>query len=195
MNCKFIIPVVVLLVSINAFSQNVNTPISAAAQTKSLNGSDNNELRINLLMAVAGMPELNYERYIADNMGVGLSLAVTLDNVDNESIRSIILPYYRVYFGSKKANGFFIEGNMAVAGVKEYNTVYYSSYYSSMYAYEITPPSYKYSTNVGFGAAFGAKFLTRNNFIGEAYLGIGRLYGESTTKAYPRVGISLGKRF
>jgi len=28
-------------------------------------------LRINLLMAIMGLPELNYERYISDNMGLG----------------------------------------------------------------------------------------------------------------------------
>jgi hypothetical protein len=181
MNRKGIIFIAVLMLSINVFGQNEN-----ATTQNTLNGTDNNELRINLVMSIAALPELTYERYIADNMGVGLSAAVCLDKFENESLRYIFLPYYRLYFGSKKASGFFIEGNMAVIGQKGYSYDYnYYSYNQSV----IT------STNFGFGAAVGVKFLTKNNFLGEAYLGLGRLFGESISSVYPRVGISLGKRF
>jgi len=72
MNCKAIICIAVLFLSISVSGQKENTSNDVnAAQTKSLNGSDNNELRINLLMAIMGLPELNYERYISDNMGLG----------------------------------------------------------------------------------------------------------------------------
>lgn len=190
MNRKPIIFIAVLLLSINVFGQNQN---SSTNQTQNLlNGTDNNELRINLLMSIAGLPELSYERYIADNMGVGLSAAISLDKFENESMRSIILPYYRVYFGSKKASGFFIEGNMAVVGQKESYDTY--DYYSNT-TYPSLGYNIKSTTNFGLGAAIGAKFLTRNNFLGEVYLGVGRLFGESILSAYPRVGISLGKRF
>jgi hypothetical protein len=192
MNRKPIIFIAVLLLSINVFGQNQNTSTNHTQNL--LNGTDNNELRINLLMSISGLPELTYERYIADNMGVGLSAAISLDKFENQSTRSIILPYYRVYFGSKKASGFFIEGNMAVVGQKElYNTYDYYSY--SNYSYYSSSYSTKSTTNFGLGAAVGAKFLTRNNFLGEVYLGVGRLFGESILSAYPRVGISLGKRF
>ena len=71
MNCKAIICIAVLFLSISVSGQKENTSNDVnAAQTKSLNGSDNNELRINLLMAIMGLPELNYERYISDNMGL-----------------------------------------------------------------------------------------------------------------------------
>mgnify|MGYP000146115486 CR=1 FL=1 len=70
-------------------------------------------------------------------------------------------------------------------------------------ASELTSPFLDYlseeytrsSTNFGFGAAAGVKLLARNGFVGEVYLGLGRLFGESIAGAYPRVGISLGKRF
>lgn len=191
MNRKLTIFIAVLLLSINAFSQKQNTSTDVnVTQTKLLNGMDNNELRINLFMSVIGLPELSYERYIADNMGVGLSVAVSLDKMENMSTRSIILPYYRLYFGSKKASGFFIEGNMAVVGQKEFA---YNHYYDGeVYLREEYTRS---STNFGFGAAAGVKLLARNGFVGEVYLGLGRLFGESIAGAYPRVGISLGKRF
>jgi hypothetical protein len=39
------------------------------------------------------------------------------------------------------------------------------------------------------------KFITKNNLLGEVYLGAGRLFGNSQSGAFPRVGITLGKRF
>jgi len=192
MNRKLTIFIAVLLLSINAFSQQQNTTIDVnAAQSKSLNGSDNNELRINLLMSIIGLPELTYERYVADNMGVGLSVAVSLDKMENMSTRSIISPYYRLYFGNKKASGFFIEGNMALVRQKELDYNYYYdngvTYQSELYT--------RLTTNFGFGGAIGVKLLARNGFVGEVYLGGGRLFGESIAEAYPRIGVSLGKRF
>lgn len=192
MNRKLTLFIAVLLLSINAFSQQQNTSTDVNfTQSKSLNVKGNNELRVNLLMSIIGLPELTYERYIADNMGVGLSVAVSLDKMENMSTRSIILPYYRLYFGSKKASGFFIEGNMAVVGQKEWTYDYYNdngNFYQN-------GPYIRSTTNFGFGAAAGVKLLARNGFVGEVYLGLGRLFGESIAEGYPRVAISLGKRF
>jgi len=192
MKRKLTIFIAVLLLSLNTFSQQQNTSTDAnVTQTKSLNGIGNNELRINLLMSIIGLPELTYERYIADNMGVGLSVAVSLDKMENMSTRSIISPYYRLYFGNKKASGFFIEGNMALVRQKELDYNYYYdngvTYQSELYT--------RLTTNFGFGGAIGVKLLARNGFVGEVYLGGGRLFGESIAEAYPRIGVSLGKRF
>ena len=72
MNCKAIICIAVLFLSISVSGQKENTLNNVPApQPESSKGSDNNELRINLLMAIMGLPELNYERYISDNMGLG----------------------------------------------------------------------------------------------------------------------------
>lgn len=45
------------------------------------------------------------------------------------------------------------------------------------------------------GIAAGGKFLTKNGFVGEIYGGVGRLFGNSNVEAYPRGGITIGKRF
>ena len=80
MNCKAIICLTVLFLSISVFGQKESTLNSVPApQSESSKGSDNNELRINLLMAILGLPELNYERYISDNMGVGLAVAFSFE--------------------------------------------------------------------------------------------------------------------
>jgi len=188
MNFKAIICTFVLFISIAVSGQKENVSNINTTQTKPLTGSDNNEVRINLLMSIAGLPELNYERFVADNMGVGLAVSIGVDKVENLSTRSIILPYYRLYFGNKKASGFFIEGNMAVIGEKELN-------YNYDYNTQIGTSTTISKTSIGFGFAAGAKFLARNGFTGEVYLGAGRIFGESFSDAYPRVGVSLGKRF
>jgi hypothetical protein len=115
-----------LFLSVHVLGQNENDNSSTNQIQKSLNGFDNNELKINLIMAVAGLPELTYERFIADNMGVGLSAAISVDN--SQDFKSIILPYYRVYFANKKAAGFFIEGNMTVVTEKSDNYIFEYGY-------------------------------------------------------------------
>lgn len=148
----------------------------------------NNEIKLNLLFTVLGMPEITYERIIGDNMGAGLAV---LFNLEKEvDYKFSMTPYYRVYFGNKKASGFFIEANASVI-TNKYELVY-DYYYGS-------GGDYREEThvNLGLGAAVGGKFLTRNGFLGEAYLGVGRVFGDrrAIIDAYPRVGFTLGKRF
>lgn len=177
--------------------------LMASAQTDSLSKSiqkkseaighgGNNEVKINLLMSVIGIPEITYERLIGDNMGLGITGGYAFE--DNIDYRFAIMPHYRLYFGSKKANGFFIEGNMALIGTRSEIYHYLESSYYPPGGYNSR--SGKTYTNFGLGAAAGAKFLTRNGFLGEAYLGVGRVMGERRyIQEYPRIGITIGKRF
>lgn len=154
------------------------------ARSEALGQTGDNEIRLNMLTAIIGYPEINYERFLADNMGIGLAGAFALEPKEKLGVRWYAMPYYRLYFGDRKASGFFIEGNIAIYSqeVEEWNNVTQNSYYN------------KY-TNGGFGAAVGGKFLTRNGFVGEVYGGVGRLFGNSPDEVYPRYGISIGKRF
>ena len=127
-------------------------------------------------------------------MAVGLSLSVGIgdETGDLSEYRFMAIPHYRVYFGKKRAAGFFIEGSAAIASVRNDYKIYYDgitdSYYSAKNGTD--------KTSFGLGAAVGAKFLTRNGFLGEVFGGVGRLFGETGgVEAYPRIGISLGKRF
>lgn len=67
----------------------------------------NNEIRLNLLNTIIGIPEISYERLFNDNSGAGLSVLVGID--DNTEYKFGVIPYYRVYFGNntKKRNWFF----------------------------------------------------------------------------------------
>ena len=52
------------------------------------------------------MPELSYERLISDNSSVGASVAFSLDKKEDMDLRFSFTPYYRMFFGQKKAAGF-----------------------------------------------------------------------------------------
>lgn len=163
-------------------SVQVNNEKSAA-----INGIGNNELKINLAMCVAGLPEISYERYVAENMGLGISASFSVDNT--QDYNAILLPYYRLYFGNKLKAAFFIEGNMAAVNEKSYYYEVANQFYYSQMTQQTSV------TNFGFGVAAGVKFLTKNNFTGEVYLGAGRLFGNNTSGGFPRIGLIIAKRF
>ncbi len=150
--------------------------------------SGNNELKLNLLYTVLGLPEINYERILGDDMGLGAAVLFGAD--DDNNFNFAVIPHFRVYFGAKKASGFFVEANAAVVSVRERTYMYYSNTSSISSA-----STYQNSTNLGMGAAAGGKFLTKSGFIGEAYFGLGRIFGNEYEDVYPRLGITLGKRF
>lgn len=148
----------------------------------------NNELKLNLAYTIGGFPEINYERILKDDASIGVGLIIGLE--ESSEYKFGIIPNYRVYFGGKKANGFFIEGNAAV--ITSENNSYY------VYNYQTNTTSFngdKNQTSFGLGAAAGAKFLTKNGFVGEVYLGAGRLFGHNNAGGYPRAGVTIGKRF
>jgi hypothetical protein len=182
-----------LTCSFFGFAQKADTlKKSIQKNAEAMGHGGNNELKINLLYTVIGMPEISYERIIEDNMGVGASILVGLDNTVNYKFG--FTPHFRLYFGAKKANGFFIEGNAHVLTLRD-NDYYVEPIYAPGYVPTYVEPT---KTFFGLGAAAGAKFLTRNGFLGEAYLGVGRLFGDRSSygdQAFPRVGFTIGKRF
>lgn len=159
------------------------TTLAVICSSLAFSQSENNEFKVNILYTAIGMPELSYERLISDNSSVGASLAFSLDKKEDMDLRLSFTPYYRMFFGQKKAAGFFIEANSIVLNYVD--TIYFDG----------TSSKYETRTGFGLGAAAGAKFLTKNNLIGEVYGGVGRVFGDNSLGAYPRFGITLGKRF
>ncbi len=137
----------------------------------------NNEVKLNLGYAIAGLPEITYERVIDDGGSVGLSLAFSVD--ENINFGFIAVPYYRLYFGQKRAAGFFIEAN---AGI---------------FSDENSKAPNETAIGFGPGLAVGGKFLTKTEWVAEIVFGGGRNFiNESVISGiYPRLGISIGKRF
>ena len=79
------------------------------AQKNSSNQEGNNEFKINMGYVLLEFPELTYERIINEESATGVSVNFALDR--NINFNYGVIPYYRFYFGEKRAAGFFIEGN------------------------------------------------------------------------------------
>ena len=150
---------------------------------------NNNEIKIDLFYALFGMPELTYERIFANNRGAGISMFLGF-STKYTAFNFGAIPYYRYYFGRRKASGLFLEANTAILKVadNEKNRPTFSA-----------GGSYDRISNntlFGIGGAIGAKFLTRAGFTGEVYLGAGKTLTDSEfVKTYARFGYTLGKRF
>ena len=156
---------------------------SLFAQDVKNHTNGNNEFKINVGSLLLEFPEFSYDYIINEESTVGVSLAFAIDK--SIDYKFIVYPNYRLFFGQKKAAGFYIEGNAALFS-QEYEE--YDMYYVS---------SKNNAVGFGLGIAVGGKFITKNGFIGELYLGGGRnfLNTDKIDEGYPRIGISIGKRF
>jgi len=136
-----------------------------------------NELRLNVPATLASFPEITYERILNDESAIGLSFGISANN--NIDYDFLAVPFYRLYFGNKRAAGFFVEPNAAIFSEERNDEVVGSE------------------IGVGIGLAVGGKFLTRKGWVAELLLGAGRnfLNTDYISEAYPRIGVSIGKRF
>ncbi len=154
-----------------------------------------NEVKINLAYIIWGYAEISYERlFPKPNISVGTSIGKSF--LANTDLDYSVLPYLRMYFGKKEGAGFFLEAN----------AVYFTE---DAFRLELDP-----STNVtfafkegnekafGVGLAVGAKFFRKKGWHGEIVAGVGRilndykdLYNTEFDAEYPRLGVSIGKRF
>ena len=145
-----------------------------------------NEIKLNVGALSFGFPEFSYERLLGSDMGVGISGMISL--FEESSLEYQIVPFYRMYFAQKRpSSGFFIEVNAALVAQSEEQDFYYTFY----------PVENKKEQGVffGVGAAVGVKWLNSRGLVGEAFVGAGRIYGDPFYEVYPRVGVSIGKRF
>jgi len=156
----------------------------------------NNEIKFNIPMAIASLPEINYERIVDENVGVGIALSLAVEKPDVIAYRNLIMPYGRLYFGKKRAYGFFIEVNMAASKqrrVDDYIDYFYND--TTMQYVEVPVHIDESSFNIGFGSAVGVKLMTKNGYVGEVFAGGGKFFGTSVKNGYFRLGLTIGKRF
>ena len=142
----------------------------------------NNEIKLNALYFIIGIPEFGYEYLINEESGIGINILFSI--ADESDFKFALTPYYRFYFGQKRAAGFFAEG----FGMLNSNDV---TNYDGQYDVET-------ETDIALGFAVGGKFITNSGFIFEIYGGIGRNLirkNNYSQEFVPRSGITLGKRF
>lgn len=193
---KISILLFVLLISTSAFSQRKYRAFGWTLQKD----VPLNEVKINLPVAIFGSyPEISYERILNADISVGAALGVGLQK-ERYPITFAFNPYFRWFFGGssksleKYGSGFFIEAN---GGVFTYNNIFKKTSYSYTDAYGNSVVGIESGKENDFGAglgfAFGWKYLSKSNWVGEVYLGGGRDFVNDGV--YPRCGLSIGKRF
>ncbi len=164
-----------------------DTAIVKKKISESLKGS--NEIKIDLFYALFGISELTYERILGNNRSVGTSIFYAY-NTKYTAFNIGAIPYYRYYFGKRKASGLFLEANAAISKVADTQR--------GNPIFDADSGNVRRSNDLlfGFGAAIGAKFLTKAGFTGEIFIGAGKGLREiEFVKGYSRFGYTLGKRF
>lgn len=144
-----------------------------------VNAQESNDERKNDIMLspieliAAPLLNISYERLLSANSGVGINGMFYLGNSNNENYGlTQISPYYRMYFGKKYGGGFFVEGFVPITTTKDYY------YFSNSGPFDSRVEDKR--TTFGIGVGFGGKWITRNNIIFEASLGIGRRFGNKS---------------
>ncbi len=135
--------------------------------------------------------DVSYEYLINEESSFGVGVLVGFDN--NEDIdeyrKFSLTPYYRRYFSSKFARGFFVEG---FGMLHSYENNNYDYYINGNYQHND-----KTNTEFAVGISVGGKFISKKGFTTEIYLGIGRNLGRDngSLEVVGRGGVSLGYRF
>ena len=156
------------------------------------NESRQNELKINMSNLIGfKWFDVSYERLLNEEASIGVGTLFSLDNESEglDEYRTFsITPYYRQFFSSQYAQGFFVEAFTMLHSGKEYN------YYSNSGPYD-TLVEEKY-TDFAVGISVGGKWVTKRGFVAEVYAGIGRdLLNQSDIEVVGRGGVSIGYRF
>jgi hypothetical protein len=145
-----------------------------------------NELKLNVpYLIIVGYFEGSYEHILNDQTAAGLSMGIALDSDINYGYH--VIPYYRVYFGKRnRAAGFFMEGSAALySQTRESSTV------------DGRGILYEDATGMGLGFSLGGKFVNSSDWVFEIVWGGGRNFinTDHISEFYPRLGLSIGKRF
>ncbi|MGV8964507.1 MAG: DUF3575 domain-containing protein [Candidatus Saccharimonadaceae bacterium] len=156
--------------------------------------TNRHELKLNLGSSVfLAFPEVSYEYILSEDMSVGAAVGFGFDTQDSDAYSFRATPFLRWFFSRSQqpATGFFLEANSAVGSQDSY--VYKST------SGNTSDWENKSTFTAGLGLAIGWKYLSKNNWTGELFGGLGRNFvydkNNEDVSLYPRIGVSIGKRF
>ncbi|MGB0260256.1 MAG: hypothetical protein ACPF99_02485 [Flavobacteriaceae bacterium] len=145
------------------------------------------ELRVNMLdLLVSPALHIYYERVVDASTGYGVSVFADLGDNEVSYQNFSVNPYYRFYFFNRKdygARGLFVEAFSSLASVN-----FYDGFFSVEDQDEF---------QISLGMSVGRKWVNRNGFTFETFLGFGRylINPSETHEVHGRIGVSIGKRF
>lgn len=147
--------------------------------------------------------DFTFERYIDQESSWGMSTLLSLEgdsrfNGDNpyyyESIG--VTPFYRLYFGNRAYEGFFVEGfgNLSFGLQDSWDYYSYPDCYTCDYVYNSSDHIRSF-TSFNIGLSLGRKWVTKKDITFSVIGGIGRaIFTDKGPGFFPRLGISIGKR-
>lgn len=159
---------------------------------ESLGLTHRHEVKLNLGSSLfAVFPEVSYEYILSDDISLGAAVGYGFDTKGRGDYNFKATPFARWFFSPgdrQPATGFFLEANGLMGSQDFYK------YDSSMES------QIKYYNNfvAGLGLAAGWKYLSKNNWTAELFLGGGRYFiydNDAQNPLYGRLGIYIGKRF
>ncbi|MBA3986742.1 MAG: DUF3575 domain-containing protein [Flavobacteriales bacterium] len=155
-----------------------------------------NEIKLNMLYFVLGATEVSYERNISEDSSLGIALLIPTSEEARWNINYVLTPYYRLFFGNKPAQGFFLEGFGMLNSTKENTYIYFEDTTEDIYSYR---EEKKNVVDFALGIAIGSKFVLREKIVAEVTGGIGRNLLQNNEYQYtsivPRFNIGVGYRF
>ena len=175
----------------------------------SLELTHRNEMKLNLASTLfLTFPELSYEYILTQDFSVGAAIGLDLQSEKtNFDYKYKFTPFARWFFGDNfgdrinPATGLFLEVSSAV-GAQEVKIRHLVGGSKKIWEY-----NYENKFAAGLCLAMGWKYLSKNNWTTELFLGVGRnfifyeyekddLYDPDPNQVlYPRLGICIGKRF
>lgn len=169
---------------------------SYSQEKKEIQNFKRNELKINAPFLVAGALEIDYEKLLNEESGVGVSVFLGLD--DEVDKKFSVAPYYRFYFGKKPAAGFFVDG-FGMFNISKPEP-YLFSYYDVTQGYYYKSAPEKTIADFALGFSIGAKWITTRGFTFELKRGIGRNLFDNKNDFYNNEfvfngGLNIGYRF
>ncbi|WMI69278.1 DUF3575 domain-containing protein [Mangrovimonas sp. YM274] len=147
--------------------------------------------------------DISFEYLIDSESSIGVSALFNLNDPEEDHYdepyyneRFALTPYYRRYFSSKYAWGFFLEAfgmyNLQEDGYWEYSYDSVNDIQNKRYIEDT-------SGNIAFGMSVGAKFVSSKGFLFEFYGGVGRNIftsnDDAASELVPRLGATFGYRF
>jgi hypothetical protein len=148
--------------------------------------------------------DFSYEYLIDSESSVGISALINLQDKEDRDFldgpyyneKFAITPYYRRYFSSRYAWGFFLEAFGSYNVQDDTNEDYLYIPEIDDYDYVLSDET---SNNIAFGIAVGGKFVTKQGFLFEVFGGVGRNIitsnNDVASEFVPRLGATLGWRF
>lgn len=141
--------------------------VCAQESTEQLPHFRKNDILIDPFWLIGGLAlNASYERIISEDSGIGAN-AIFGFGEDLEEFTQIS-PFYRAYFGSKYASGFFIEGFAPITVSREYDNVFWTD--------ENNRGNSAVYTTGGLGFGIGAKWVAKKKFVFELNIGIARKF-------------------